>query len=55
MLISQLHLAMLKAHNAFVDDARRNGTPADGVFEAAARNLRWHHQWTILHGFCLPW
>lgn len=51
MLISQLHLAMLKAHNAFVDDARRNGTPADGVFEAAARNLRWHHQWTILHEF----
>jgi Animal haem peroxidase len=51
MLISQLHLAMLKAHNAFVDDARRNGTPADGVFEAAARNLRWHHQRIILHEF----
>jgi Animal haem peroxidase len=51
MLISQLHLAMLKAHNGFVDDARRNGTPADGVFEAAARNLRWHHQWIILHEF----
>ena len=51
MLISQLHLAMLKAHNALVDDARRNGTPADGVFEAAARNLRWHHQRIILHEF----
>jgi hypothetical protein len=51
MLISQLHLAMLKAHNAFVDEARRNGTPADGVFETAARNLRWHHQWIILHEF----
>ena len=44
MLISQLHLAMLKAHNMFVDVARLGGTPADGVFEAAARNLRWHHQ-----------
>jgi hypothetical protein len=51
MLISQLHLAMLKAHNAFVDEERRNGTPADGVFEAAARQLRWHHQWVILHEF----
>jgi Animal haem peroxidase len=51
LLISQLHLAMLKAHNAFVDDARLDGTPADGVFEAAARNLRWHHQWIILHEF----
>src|ERR1700727_2164005 len=34
MLISQLHLAMLKAHNAFVDEARLVGTPADKVFEA---------------------
>jgi hypothetical protein len=51
MLISQLHLAMLKAHNAFVNEARRNGTPADAVFETAARNLRWHHQWIILHEF----
>jgi Animal haem peroxidase len=51
MLISQLHLAILKAHNAFVDHARRNGTPADAIFETAARNLRWHHQWIILHEF----
>ena len=51
MLISQLHLAMLKAHNAFVDEARLNGTQADAVFEAAARQLRWHHQWIILHEF----
>src|SRR5580704_14488523 len=51
MLISQLHVAMLRAHNAFVDEARRNETSADGVFEAAARQLRWHHQWIILHEF----
>jgi hypothetical protein len=51
MLISQLHLAMLKAHNAFADEARLNGTPADAVFETAARQLRWHHQWIILHEF----
>jgi hypothetical protein len=51
MLISQLHLAMLKAHNALVDQARLNRTPADAVFEAAARQLRWHHQSIILHEF----
>jgi hypothetical protein len=51
MLISQLHLAMLKAHNMFVDVARLSGTPAESVFEAAARNLRWHHQWIVLHEF----
>ena len=51
MLISQLHLAMLKAHNAFVDEARLNGTPADAVFEMASHNLRWHHQSIILHEF----
>ena len=36
MLISQLHLAMLKAHNRFVDEVRASGTPAEGVFETAA-------------------
>src|ERR1700733_9591448 len=51
MLISQLHLAMLKAHNMFVDVARLNGTPADEVFEVAARNLRWHHQSIVLDEF----
>ena len=51
MLISQLHLAMLKAHNAFVDEARRTGTSNDRVFEEAARQLRWHYQWIILNEF----
>jgi len=51
MLISQLHLAMLKAHNAFVDEARRTGTSNDRVVEEAARQLRWHYQWIILHEF----
>jgi Animal haem peroxidase len=51
MLMSQLHLAMLKAHNAFVDDARRTGTPNNRVFDEAARLLRWHYQWIILNEF----
>src|SRR4051794_15194769 len=32
MLMSQLHLAMLKAHNSFVDEARIAGTAKDRVF-----------------------
>jgi hypothetical protein len=51
MLISQLHLAVLKAHNAFVDDARRAGVPEGYVFDKAARQLRWHYQWIVLHEF----
>ena len=51
MLMSQLHLAMLKAHNVFVDEARRNGTANDRVFDEAARQLRWHYQWIVLNEF----
>ena len=51
MLMSQLHLAMLKAHNAFVDEARRAGTRNDRVFDEAARQLRWHYQWFVLNEF----
>jgi hypothetical protein len=51
MLVSQLHLAMLKAHNAFVDEARLAGVANDRVFDEAARQLRWHYQWLVLHEF----
>jgi hypothetical protein len=51
MLISQLHLAVLKAHNAFVDDARRARVPEGCVFDEAARQLRWRYQWIVLHEF----
>jgi hypothetical protein len=51
MLMSQLHLAMLKAHNAFVDEARRNGVAGDHVFDEASRQTRWHYQWIVLHEF----
>lgn len=51
MLMSQLHLAMLKAHNAFVDEVRNTGTANDRVFDEAAQQLRWHYQWIILNEF----
>jgi len=49
MLISQLHLAMLKAHNTFVDEARLDR--AAKVFDEAARQLRWHYQWLVVNEF----
>src|SRR5277367_3910296 len=51
MLMSQLQLAMLKAHNSFVDQARRAGVTNDRVFNEAALQLRWHYQWLILNEF----
>jgi hypothetical protein len=46
-----MHLAMLKAHNAFVDEVRRAGTAESRIFDEAARQLRWHYQWFVLHEF----
>ena len=50
-LVAQMHLAMLKIHNSFVDEARRRQVANDRVFEEAARQLRWHYQWCVLHEF----
>ncbi|MFZ0096728.1 MAG: peroxidase family protein [Pseudolabrys sp.] len=50
-LMAQMHLAMLKLHNSFVDEARHRQVASDRVFEEAARQLRWHYQWCVLHEF----
>jgi Animal haem peroxidase len=51
MLLTQMHLAMLKAHNMFVTDARERGVPDREVFATAARELRWHYQSIIIDEF----
>jgi Animal haem peroxidase len=51
MLMAQMHLAMLKAHNAFVEEARTERPAAHDIFEAAARETRWHYQWVVLNEF----
>ena len=40
VVMSQMHLAFVHAHNAFVDRARASGQPEARVFDAAARELR---------------
>jgi hypothetical protein len=49
LLMAQMHLAMLKVHNALVDDVRARGAQADRVFESAARETRWNYQWIVLN------
>jgi hypothetical protein len=51
LLISQLHLAFLKFHNAIVDHLRQEGVPASDVFNKARRLVRWHYQWIVEHEF----
>jgi hypothetical protein len=51
VLMSQMHLAFVHAHNAFVDRVRAQGTPELQVFETAARELRWHYQTAVLREF----
>jgi hypothetical protein len=51
VIMSQMHLAFVHAHNAFVDRARASGQPEAGVFSAAARELIWHYQAVVLREF----
>lgn len=51
LIISQLHLAFLKFHNAVVDHLRQQGVQSADVFKEAQRLVRWHYQWIVLHEF----
>jgi hypothetical protein len=51
VIMSQLHLAFVHAHNAFVDRARAAGQPEALVFATAARELVWHYQTVVLREF----
>src|SRR5260221_6812582 len=51
LIISQLHLAFLKFHNASVDYLRTKGAPASEVFGEAQRLVRWHYQWIVVNEF----
>jgi Animal haem peroxidase len=51
VLMSQMHLAFVRAHNAFVDRVRHRATPESAVFETAACELRWHYQTIVLREF----
>lgn len=55
VILSQLHLAMLRFHNAVTDQLQAQNTnqtrsPGD-LFSEAQRLVRWHYQWIIVHEF----
>jgi hypothetical protein len=51
LFVNQLQVALIRAHNAFVDRVRADGTPPTAVFDEARRLLMWHYQWIVLHDF----
>ncbi len=51
LIISQLHLAFLKFHNAIIDYLRTRGVTASEVFGEAQRLVRWHYQWIVVNEF----
>lgn len=55
VVISQLHVAMLRFHNAVTDQLKAQPSHAGDspaqLFEEAQRLVRWHYQWIVLKEF----
>jgi hypothetical protein len=49
LVLSQLHVAFLRFHNAVIDGLDRGGQRRS--FEEAQRTVRWHYQWLIVNDF----
>ncbi len=47
-IVSQLHLAFIRFHNAVVDRLRFT-TDATSLFDEARRVVTWHYQWVVVH------
>jgi len=54
LIVSQLHLALLRFHNKVVTDVKSElgaGYTAGEIFSEAQRLVRWHYQWLVVHDF----
>jgi Animal haem peroxidase len=51
IVVSQLHVAMIKVHNRLVELARERGIAGPDVFETAQRQTIWHYQWVIVNDY----
>ena len=51
VFISQLHHALIGAHNRLVDRLREDGVDPAECFDAARRAAMWHYQWVIVEDF----
>jgi Animal haem peroxidase len=54
LIVSQLHLALLRFHNKVVADVKlelATGYTLGEIFAEAQRVVRWHYQWLVIHEF----
>jgi hypothetical protein len=51
VIVSQLHLALIRFHNAVVDHLRDRFTPEAEIVAEARRLTCWHYQWVVVHDF----
>ncbi len=54
LIVSQLHLALLRFHNRVVADVRADlggSLVPEELFAEAQRIVRWHYQWMVLHEY----
>jgi hypothetical protein len=51
LIVSQLHWAFLKFHNAVIDALQATVSNPNERFDQAQRLVRWHYQWIIVHEF----
>jgi hypothetical protein len=54
LIVSQMHLALLRFHNRVLDDVRNDlgaGHTLGELFAEAQRIVRWHYQWIVIHEF----
>jgi hypothetical protein len=51
VLMSQMQVAMARAHNRLVDRLREDGVPEADLFGEARRTLTWHYQYVVLHDY----
>jgi hypothetical protein len=51
LLVSQMQVAMIKAHNRLVDRLRQDGVAEPDLFAESRRALMWHYQWLALFDF----
>jgi hypothetical protein len=51
VIVSQLHLAFIRFHNAVVDHLRDQFHPEAELADEVRRLTCWHYQWVVIHDF----
>ena len=50
-ILTHMHLAFIRFHNAVVAHLRRQAVPATDLFTEAQRLTRWHYQWVVVEDY----